>query len=227
MRNIRKELLELVDEEYREFDKGLCTDTKREILGIRVPALRKIAKDILKQKDWLKILNSIKDNSLEEVLLQGIIITNADINIDERIKLWEQFIPKIDGWKICDLGISKSKVKQEDLEKLWKFIIKYKKSKKEFEVRFLIVMMLYIFLFDEYIDRVFETLSEIKHEGYYVKMATAWCLATAGVNYYDKTMKYIKTEKLDKFTYNKALQKMIESYRFTNKQKELFRKMKK
>ena len=88
-------------------------------------------------------------------------------------------------------------------------------------------MLLDYFIFDEYIEKVINILDKINHEGYYVKMAVAWCLAEIGIKYNEKLMNYLKGKNsLDDFTYNKTLQKMIESYRITNEQKDILRKMK-
>ena len=113
------------------------------------------------------------------------------------------------------------------MEKVWKFILPYTKSKKEFEVRFAVIMMLDYFIIEDYIDKVIEILDKINNDGYYVKMGVAWCLAEAGIKFNDKLMKYIEGENnLDKFTYNKTLQKMIESRRILDSQKQILREMK-
>ena len=60
-------------------------------------------------------------------------------------------------------------------------------------------------------------------------MAIAWTLSEIGIKYYSKLIEYMnsKTNNLDKFTYNKTLQKMRESYRINNIQKDELKKMKK
>ena len=113
------------------------------------------------------------------------------------------------------------------MEEYWNFILKYIYSDKEFEVRFGIVSMLAYFINDKYVDKVIENLNNILHEGYYVKMAIAWILAEIGIKYNNKAMIFLKgNNNLDKFTYNKTLQKMIESYRIDIKQKESLKNMK-
>ena len=87
--------------------------------------------------------------------------------------------------------------------------------------------MLDYFMTDEYVDEVLKELNNVTHEGYYVKMGVAWTLAEIGIKYNNKAMKYLKGKNnLDKFTFNKTLQKMIESYRIDSDQKDLLRKMK-
>lgn len=89
-------------------------------------------------------------------------------------------------------------------------------------------MMLDYYITEEYIDRVIKTIDDIKNDAYYVQMAKAWVIAEIGIKFNSKAMEYLKGEnKLDKFTYNKALQKMIESYRISDEQKVILRNMKK
>ena len=88
-------------------------------------------------------------------------------------------------------------------------------------------MMLDYFIIDEYIDEVIKILDSIKSDKYYAQMAIAWTMAEIGIKYNDKAMRYLKNKNnLDDFTYNKTLQKMIESYRIKEVQKEELRKMK-
>ena len=104
----------------------------------------------------------------------------------------------------------------------------YAKSNKEFEIRFSVISMLDYFLIDEYVDEVIKILDSINNDGYYTKMGVAWTLAEIGIKYNSKLMDYLRGKNnLDKFTYNKTLQKMIESYRITAEEKEVLKLMKK
>lgn len=109
------------------------------------------------------------------------------------------------------------KVKDKDLENYWNFIIPFTKSDKEFEVRFAIISMLDYYIREAYVNEVIKILDNIKHEGYYVKMAIAWTLAEIGIKFNNILMTYLESDNnLDKFTFNKTLQKMIESYRISD-----------
>lgn len=226
MKNIRKELLELKDEEYGRFQKKLCPDTNLEIIGIRIPKLRNLAKE-LAEEDYKYYLNSIENKYFEEILLEGFIIGYCKVDIYEKLELIKEFVPKIDSWSITDTFCPTLKIKEKDLEKVWDFIMPYLKSNKEFEVRFAIIMMLDYYITDQYVDEVIECLDKVDNEGYYAKMAVAWTLAEIGIKYYDKLIKYLKgNNKLDTFTYNKTLQKLRESYRISSEQKEELKKTK-
>ena len=87
-------------------------------------------------------------------------------------------------------------------------------------------MMLDYFIDDKYIDDVLNILDNIKHDGYYVKMAVAWTISVAFVKFQDKTMKYLKKNNLDDWTYNKSLQKICESLRVSKETKKAIKEMK-
>ena len=181
MNKIINALENLKENEYKKFSQKLCPDTEKEILGIRIPVLRKFAKEIIKNKeyDFREFILNDEVKYFEEVILQGLLVGYSEVELDEKIKYLKHIVPRIDSWAMTDTIIPTIKVKNEDLEKYWNFIFKYAKSEKEFEVRFCVVSLLNYFLIDEYIDNVIEELNNISHEGYYVKMAVAWALAEA------------------------------------------------
>lgn len=229
MNKIIDELIMLKDEKYKEFNKKLCPDTNLEMLGIRVPILRKFAQKILKSNEY-NIEEFLKNKDIkffEEVQLKGFIIGYKKTGFENKLKLIEEFISYIDSWAITDTFVPTLKIKKENLKDYWNFILKYINSEKEFEVRFSIVSMLDYFIIDQYVDKVIEILNNVSNEGYYVKMAVAWTLAEIGIKYNGKAMQFLKGKNnLDKFTYNKTLQKMIESYRIDKEQKDVLRMMK-
>ena len=225
--DLRKEIEKLEDVEYRKFNKNICKDTSYEMLGVRIPLLRDIAKKIAYQNDWMNYIDMNDIKYFEEVLVKGLIIAYSKIEFEEKKKYIEKYVPYLDSWALTDTFCPTLKIKEKDLKEVWNFILPYTKSKKEFEVRFAIIMMLDYFLIDEYIDNVIKELNKINHEGYYVKMGVAWCLAEIGIKYNSKLMNFLEEKNnLDTFTYNKTLQKMIESYRITKEQKDILRNMK-
>ena len=229
MNKIIDELIMLKDEKYKEFNKKLCPDTNLEMLGIRVPILRKFAQKILKSNEY-NIEEFLKNKDIkffEEVQLKGFIIGYKKTGFENKLKLIEEFISYIDSWAITDTFVPTLKIKKENLKDYWNFILKYINSEKEFEVRFSIVSMRDYFIIDQYVDKVIEILNNVSNEGYYVKMAVAWTLAEIGIKYNGKAMQFLKRKNnLDKFTYNKTLQKMIESYRIDKEQNDVLRMMK-
>ena len=140
------------------------------------------------------------------------------MEVKQRLMYLEKFIPKINNWAICDITCTGLKFTKKDPQIVWEFLQKYKKSEKEFEIRFLIVMLLNFYINEEYLDKVIEIIKEIKKEDYYVKMSIAWLISIAYIKYPDKIIKYLRNNNLDNFTHNKSIQKILESYRATNKE---------
>ena len=224
---IKEELKQLADEKYREFHKGLCPGTEN-ILGIRVPVLRDYAKKLAKEYEIKALLENIDNEYYEEIMLQGMLIgLEKDKDIQNILKDIEIFVPKIDNWGVCDVFCAGLKITKKHLQEMWNFLQKYVTSDKEFEIRFGVVMILDYYITEEYLERIFAIFDSIKSNQYYVQMAVAWAISICLIKFYDKTINYLKTSHIDKFTYNKALQKAIESYRITDEQKSFLRKMKK
>lgn len=228
---IKKELEQLADEKYREFHTGLCPGTEN-ILGIRVPVLRNYAKKLSKEYEIRDLLNDIDNEYYEEIMLQGMLIglekdKDKNKDIQKILKDIEEFVPKIDNWAVCDVFCAGLKITKKHVKEMWDFLQKYVASDKEFEIRFGVVMILDYYITEEYLEKDFAIFDHIKSDRYYVQMAVAWAISICLIKFYDKTIDYLKQAKIDKFTYNKALQKAIESYRISDEQKAELRKMKK
>jgi len=221
---IRERLLALVDEEYRQFHSKLVPDADN-ILGIRLPHLRELAKE-LARGDWRSYLNAALADYNEEIMLQGLIIGYAKADIEEILCYAAAFVPKINNWGVCDSFCNSLKITKKYRDRVWEFLQPYLHSREEFELRFGIVMLLSFYIEDEYIEQVLLRLDSAKHDGYYVKMAVAWTISICFIKYPEQTMAYLKQNTLDDFTYNKALQKITESFRVDTKAKSLIRGMK-
>lgn len=118
------------------------------------------------------------------------------------------------------------KFTKEQREHVWEFLQPYLSSKNEYEVRFGVVMLLDFYIENEYISKVLNLLDNTKHNGFYAKMAVAWAVSICCIKFPDLTLDYLKHNTLDDFTYNKALQKITESYRVDKETKALIRSMK-
>lgn len=222
--NIKEELFKLQDIKYKEFHSKLC-QTKKEIIGVRVPLLRKLAKELYKKDQ--NILEKIDDNYYEEVMLQALILSNIKMDFDEKKILIKKFVKKIDNWAICDTFCASLKIKEEDKISCFNFIKSYSKSKKEFELRFMLIMLLNYYLEEEYLDEIRDIINEIYKKDYYVLMAIAWIISFMYIKYPSETLKILNTLNIDDWTYNKSIQKIIESNRVSKKEKNYFRTIKK
>lgn len=223
-KNIKQTLLSMTDEGYRIFHSNLVPGVQN-ILGVRLPMLRKLAKEIA-QSDWKNYLNCAQDDSYEEVMLQGLVVGSIKIDYPLRLPYIKDFVPKINNWAICDSFCSSLKDTKKHKDEMLTFLEPYLHSNKEFSLRFGIVMLLDYYITEDYIEMVLTHMDRINHEGYYVKMAVAWTLSICFVKFPEKTMLFLQNNHLDNFTYNKALQKSIESRRVDVETKNLLRRMK-
>ena len=224
MDEIREKIFELADEKYKEFHSGLCPNTNN-IVGVRVPVLRNYSKELVKG-NFRNYLANAKDEYYEEVMLQGMVIGLAKMELEERLEYITKFVPKIDNWAVCDVSCAGFKFAKKYQSEVWKFLKPYLESNKEFEIRFGVVMLLDFYITEEYIDKVLEIINKIQYEGYYVKMAVAWAISVCYIKFPKETFKLLQENSLDDFTYNKALQKIIESYRVSEEEKKTIRAMK-
>lgn len=223
--NLQEKLFELQDEKYKKFHSGLCPNVDN-IIGVQIPKLRTIAKEIAKENPK-EFLNNIQAQYYEEKVIYGLVIGYMKADLQTRQYYLDKFVPLIDSWAVCDCCVSSFKFVNKYKEEMWKYTEKYLKSNNEFELRFAVVLLMDYYLTEEYIDKVLEIYNNIKNDAYYVKMAVAWALSFCYIKFPDKTIKLFKKNQLDDFTYNKALQKIIESNRISKEEKDKIRKMKK
>lgn len=221
---IKARLIALSDEKYREFAAGLLPGVGN-LLGVRLPILRSMAREIAKG-DWRQYLGTADGEYFEETMLQGFVIGLAKTDAEEKLRLVREFVPKIRNWSVCDSFCASLKFVNDNRERVWDFLQQYFNSDREFELRFAIVTGIFHFTDEKYLDEFFRLLDRIKHDGYYVKMAIAWALSACFVKYPEKTLEYLENCDLDDFTYNKALQKIIESKLVGDETRAMIRKMK-
>ena len=223
MRNeIIKELLNNQDLEYKKFHSKLCT-TKYEIIGVRVPTVKEIAKRYSKEHG-IKVIDELSNEYYEEVLIKGLIIGYSKESNEIRETYIKKFIPEIDNWAICDSTISNMKFIKKDLDLFYEFITNnYQNSKDTYSLRFMIVVFLNYYLESKYIKNILNIIDNINSSEYYVNMAIAWLLSIAYIKNKEITIEYLNNNNLDKFTYNKTIQKICESYQVSKEEKELLK----
>ncbi len=224
--DIKARLLEEAQEGYKKFNSTLIPNIDN-VLGVRIPVLRKIAKQIYSSCDWKSFVSSNDNEYMELTMLQGFVIGLIKDDPENILMYVKDFVPKIDNWAVCDTFCSSLKFTLKHKNLVWHFIQQYLKSSKEFEIRFGVVMLLSYFIDEQHIDDVLKILDKIKHEGYYAKMAVAWAVSICLVKQQQKTLDYLKKSNLDNWTYNKSIQKAIESYRISDELKNILRAMKK
>ena len=226
MDKILKQLFELQDKKYKEFHSSLCPNVDN-IIGVRIPELRKLAKQIAKENPKEFIENPVKKQYYEEIMLEGFVIGYMKATLEEKLHYLDNFIPEIDNWAVCDCTASTLKFIDKYKKEAWEYLQKYINSKKEFEKRFAIIILMDYYLTDEYIDKVLEIYNKIDSDQYYVQMGIAWAISVCFVKYREKTRKILDNNNLSTFTHNKSIQKIIESTRVDKETKEELKKIKK
>lgn len=225
MYKITNKLFELQDKEYGEFQAKLTPGIdKSQIIGVRVPVLRKLAKEYIKDEESQEFLNTLPHEYYDENMLQGLLISEIK-DYEKCIELIDKFLPYVDNWAVCDIMSPKVFKKNKD-----KLIIKIKewvKSKHTYTCRFGIEMIMSHFLDEDFEEEYIEMVSKVNSEEYYVQMVIAWLFATALAKQWDSTIPYIENQKLDKWVHNKTIQKARESYRITDDKKEYLKGLKK
>lgn len=222
--DIRRELFAMAEPAYQAFASTLIPGG-RPILGVRLPALRGLARHIARG-DWRAFLDGDKGDFFEEILLRGMVIGYVKADVEELLARVENFVPEIEDWSTCDSFCNTLKFARKKPERVWEFLQPYLASEREFDVRFGVVMLLDHFINADYIDRVLQVLNNFKHPNYYAQMAAAWALAECYTHFPERTMAYLPGSALDDFTFNKALQKMRESRRISGADKQRLQAMK-
>lgn len=225
---IKTQLTDLAqgNESYAAFNKRIV-NTKMPVIGVRVPDLRRLARELagdMSAADISRLL-AAPSNLYEYVLLCGLLINRAKISDEEAIKLTQQYLPRVDSWAHIDIFVEKKR--RFAGEVWWNFALECLQSEAEFTVRYGVISLMTNFLDEAHIDQVFAALRNVKHDGYYVKMALAWLYATTAVHFFDLTLAELENEHIDAWTRNKAYQKMRESRRFTPEQQAVILKKKK
>lgn len=204
---------QLENPKRRSFDEKLNPGIK-DIYGLTMPQIKNIANQIYKN-DPILFLETNDFSCYELKQLQAMVIAKLK-DIDTALSYFKKFIPFVNGWAVNDTLCSYFKQARRYREKVFNFLSPYFKSDKEFEQRIVSVMFLCHFLVDDYIDQVIDILDQQKLHDYYAKMGVAWAFATILAKYPDKGMSYMKDNQLDKWTYKKAIQKAIESFRVSD-----------
>lgn len=212
--DLREELFKNQDLEYRDFHSHLLPNVpKEQVIGVRTPVLRKIAREVYKEN----VPNLCE--YYEERVIKGFSIGMKKCSVDEHIEDIKAFVELINNWAVCDLCGSSFKFVARDLDAYYPLIMSYNNG-EEYPTRFAVVMLMNYYLNDEYIDSVLDTLANINSDYYYINMAVAWAIATAFVKYEDKTLVLLQSKILNKDVQNKAIQKIRDSLRVTKEQKE-------
>lgn len=206
-----------------EFNSKLIPGKER-ILGVRMPVIRRIAMDVVKD-DWKQILD-LSPEYLEEEILKGIIIATAPIPVEERISASKDFIPTIDNWAVCDSFCCSWKFEKEESQRAWDFLSSYMESGREFDMRASVISRMWLFRDEIHCRQLMEDLVTHDNSGYYYRMGCAWAVSTIFSEYPHLAEDLLKSNRLEPWTHNMAIQKIRESLKTSKEDKARLQLMK-
>lgn len=221
---IQEKLWTLQDEKYKDFHSKLIPTIPPEtIIGIRMPVMRKLVKEYLKDPESESFLKQLPHTYYDENLLHALLVSEIK-DYDTCVKEVERFLPYVDNWAVCD-GFS-PKVFRKNRDKLIEKVKEWSASELPYTCRFGMGMLMTHFLDEDFRPEYLEIPAAVHSEEYYVNMMIAWFYATALAKQWDATVGYIEEHRLDSWTHNKTIQKARESYRITPEQKEYLKTLK-
>ena len=215
--NLVDYLYSIQDLKYQKFHKNILNDDI-EVIGIRVPILRKIALEITKNTG-INFLNIVKHDTYEEILLHGLVLGYLKIDFDDLLPLLDEFLKYNSNWAINDITVTTLKIFKKNLEKGFIYIKKLLK-KNSWSQRFGLVLLLTYYINDEYIDEVIKISMDINSKDYYVLMANAWLISICYIKYPEKIEPLILNKSWNIVTLKKAIGKIKDSYRVNKEDKE-------
>ena len=217
--NIEERLFSLQDLNYKDFQSKLIPNISKEnIIGIRIPLLRKFSQTFALEDESKEFVKSLPHKYYEEYHLHSFLIERIK-DCKECLQELDVFLPYIDNWAVCD-SLS-PKVLKKDLDLLLVYIKKWIDSPKEYVCRFAILSLMRYYLEEKtFKEEYLEMVVNVKSDFYYVKMMQAWFMATALAKQYPSSIKILQQNLLPVWVHNKSIQKAIESYRISKEQKQ-------
>lgn len=221
-------LTENADKKYKSFNSSLIPNADSEqMIGVRLPKLREIGKKIAKGNPR-GFITAADSDIYEIIMLKGIVTGLIEPNSFEDFRaLCESFVTLIDNWAVCDTFCTSLKYVKKYRADFFEYVSICIDSDNPWLIRFALVVMLGNYLDEEYIDRVLDRCDKVKNSSYYVSMARAWLAATAVAKCPRQGIEYMKNNSLDKETFNRAVQKCVDSYRVDKETKIMLKQLKK
>ena len=217
-----KLLLELnacAESAFADFQRKLILPPKQNILGVRTPTLRKIAKKYLSEIDDVF---AFPDEYYEVTFIK--LTMAAHLPYEQFVTYLDRCVGLIDNWALCDSF--KAPCVASRKREFLPVIERYFATGEEFYQRYALVMLLFYYVEEEYVDVLISFLRKADRSKYYVYMACAWLTVEILIKHYDVGVSILQHNVLDVKTHNKSIQKAQESFRLNDEQKRYLKTLK-
>ena len=209
-----------IDEEYAKFHSKIVPNSK--IRGVRIPTLRKIAKDFAKYDDFLQNISLTNYENISIACFYIGLTTKDTLSLQKNLDF---ILPYVNNWAICDTFVSSLKVLKKEKE-AYTIVLITLSSPHIYTKRFGIVALMSYFLTNDKIDQIFDNIIPLQNEDYYIDMAIAWLISVAFIKCRAKTLNLLKSGKLTTFVQNKSISKITDSFRISHEDKLMVKSLK-
>lgn len=216
----RTELHSKAEPSYAKFAASLIPG-RDDLIGVRIPEIRKLAKRILKD-DWRSVLDD-EPKCFEEEMLMLLIVATCPVDIEERIRMENEFLDIIDNWSLCDTYCGAFRFTERESERAWEHFKSLMEIGTEYSMRMSVVSRMNHFHDRDKMELLMEDVTRYHHEGYYYKMGCAWAVATCHTLYPDIGRRILESGELEEWVHNKSIQKIRESLRIPAEEKDFIK----
>lgn len=224
MHELTERLTALGDAANADFQhKILPTLNREDILGVRTPDIRKLAREYRETPEAAEFMGQLPHRYFDENNLHAALIETIR-DFDACIRALDAFLPYVDNWATCDIMSPKCLGRRKDA--LLPHIRRWMDSPHVYTCRFGLGMLMSWFLDGDFRPEYLDWAAATPDGEYYLHMMVAWFFATALAKQYEAALPYLTERRLSVKTHNKAIQKALESYRVSPERKEELRKLK-
>ncbi len=219
---VRKRIESLRDADYQAFHSALLPTVPPEsVRGVRIPVLRKLARELSGKAMGDAFLRILPHGCYEENLLHGFLLERLR-EPQAALEALERFLPYIDNWAVCDSVNPKALAKRPD--ELLAHIRVWLMSTHPYTVRYGVGMLQRYFLDERFDPELLALAAALPTGEYYVETMTAWFFATALAKQERETLPYFtESNLLPPSVRRKAVRKALESRRISEPLKRRLR----
>lgn len=232
MQWIENRLRELADAggEYREFNARIvATADPATMLGVRVPRLRALAREVARSDDHDAFLAELPHRWYEEYLMHAFVL-NDTRELGRTVDLLDALLSYVDNWCVCDALNPRAfhdgrELGGDPAGTLLPLARGWMASPRTYTRRFGVSVLMRDLLGEGYDPSQLELAVLADNGEYYVRMMIAWYLAETLVSHEADAMAAIASPATNPQVRRMAIQKGVESRRVPDRTKEALRRM--